>query len=63
MKNQRIEGVTVLAPQTAEQLEEAVNSGRPFVAPDQLAQDFGLPQDEEPGLDLLADHEDDVAGV
>lgn len=63
MKTQRIDGVTVLAPQTPDQLREAVNSGRPFLAPDQLAEDFGLPQDEDPDIDLLADPEDDVGGV
>jgi len=42
MKIRRIEGVTVLAPETGEQLAEAVNSGQPFLAPDHLAADFTL---------------------
>lgn len=45
MKIQRIEGVTVLAPETAEQLRKAVNSGEPFLAPDHLAEEFALPTD------------------
>lgn len=45
MKTQLIEGVAVLAPETAEQLREAVNSGQPFLAPDNLAEEFALPWD------------------
>lgn len=45
MKTQLIEGVAVLAPETAEQLREAVNSGQPFLAPDNLAEEFALPRD------------------
>ena len=45
MKTQLIEGVAVLVPQTAAQLREAVNSGQPFLAPENLAEDFALPTD------------------
>ena len=47
MKEHLIEGIHVLVPTTAQELEEAVESGRPFLAPDRLAREFGLPEDEE----------------
>ena len=47
MKEQLIEGIHVLVPTTAQELEEAVESGRPFLAPERLAREFGLPEDEE----------------
>ena len=57
MKTQRIEGVTVLAPETSEQLLEAVNSGRPFLAPPDQADEIALHADElDPELhDILHD--------
>ena len=67
MKTQRIEGVTVLAPKTPEQLREAVNSGQPFLAPENLAEEFGLPTDahlvDGEDVSVLEDHEDDGVGV
>ena len=45
MNEQLIEGVRVLAPETADQLEAAVASGRPFLAPGKLADELGLPGD------------------
>ena len=45
MKTLTIEGVTVLAPETREELEEAVDSGQPFQPPADLAEQYGLPTD------------------
>lgn len=45
MKEQIIEGVRVLDPRTPEELAQAVESGRPFLAPEKLAEEFGLPGD------------------
>jgi len=45
MKEQIIEGIRVFEPQTAEELAQAVEAGRPFIAPDNLADAFGLPRD------------------
>ena len=55
MKEQVIQGITVLIPETAQQLAEAVDSGRPFRAPDDLAREFGLPG--------LRENDDEAAGV
>lgn len=63
MKSQLVDGVPVLAPETREELKEAVESGRPFVAPERLAREFGLPEDEDPDVDVLGDPEDDSDGV
>ena len=45
MKEQIVEGVPVLVPQTDNELREAVASGRPFRAPQALARKFALPED------------------
>ena len=55
MKEQVIEGITVLIPETAQQLAQAVDSGQPFRAPDNLAREFGLPG--------LRENDDEAAGV
>lgn len=44
MKTRRIDGTRILMPATERELLEAIDSGRPFQAPDNLARDFGLPQ-------------------
>ena len=43
MKEQLVDGTPVLAPETGQQLEEALASGRPFTAPAELAEQYGLP--------------------
>ena len=45
MKTRRIDGTRVLQPTTEQELREALNSGRPFQAPEELARQFGLPED------------------
>ena len=47
MKEQLVDGTPVLAPETGQQLEEALAIGRPFTAPAELAEQYGLPRDEE----------------
>ena len=44
MKTRRMDGTRVLMPATEGELLEAIDSGRPFQAPDHLARDFGLPE-------------------
>ena len=45
MKTRRINGTRVLQPTTEQELREALNSGQPFQAPEELAKQFGLPED------------------
>ena len=64
MKEQIIDGVRVLDPQTPEELEQAVESGRPFLAPEKLAEEFGLPTDPHivDGEDAGVLYDDDQEG-
>ncbi len=45
MKTRRIDGTRVLQPENEKELREALNSGRPFQASEELAKQFGLPED------------------
>ena len=45
MKTRRIDGIPVLQPANEKELRQALNSGRPFEAPEELAKQFGLPED------------------
>lgn len=45
MNTRRIDGTRVLQPTTEKELREAINSGRPFQATEELAEQFGLPED------------------
>ena len=61
MKEKLIDGISVLAPETPQQLEEALASGRPFTAPPNLAAEYGLarPDGDDGGSFVL--EEDDPA--
>ena len=45
MNTRLIDGSRVLMPETTEELREALASGEPFHAPEDLARQFGLPED------------------
>lgn len=65
MKTRRIDGTRVLQPRTEKELREALDSGRPFQAPEELARQFGLPEDPHMvgGVDVgVLDAEEEARG-